>query len=192
MALPDAFLKAREKYFGGVGASELLHWRSRELHPDSNREDFLLMRQYFAHILGDAVARKDSVMFRKIAEILDALPEDDNFDAFRMVNDLNPIRFVFDARIKLEAAMVLKRSPKRELTKQEVRLLAQRLWAGERLVGRGKLKHSFGEGTAEAEKLIQDEIKLLPDQDWTELFKKAGCADLKHAPAGRPSKKPRN
>jgi hypothetical protein len=150
------------------------------------------MRQYFADILGDAVARKDSKMFGEIAEILDALPEDDNFDALRMVNDLNPIRFVIEARIKLEVAMVLKRSPKRELTKQEVRLLAQRLWAGERLVGRGKLKHSFGEGTAEAEKLIQDEIKLLPDQDWTELFKKAGCADLKHAPAGRPSKKPRN
>jgi hypothetical protein len=192
MALPDAFLKAREKYLGGVGTELLLHWRYRELHPDSNREDFLLMRQYFADILGDAVARKDSKMFGEIAEILDALPEDDNFDALRMVNDLNPIRFVIEARIKLEVAMVLKRSPKRELTKQEVRLLAQRLWAGERLVGRGKLKHSFGEGTAEAEKLIQDEIKLLPDQDWTELFKKAGCADLKHAPAGRPSKKPRN
>lgn len=154
------------------------------------------MRQYFSDILGNAVAQKDSTVFRAIAAILDELPEgdlkDNNFEALATVNDLNPVRFVIEARIKLEADMVLKHSPKRELTKREVRLLAQGLWAGERLVGRGKLKRSFGGVTAEAEKLIQDEIKLLPDQDWTELFKKAGCADLKNAPAGRPSKKRRN
>jgi hypothetical protein len=37
--------------------------------------------------------------------------------------------------------------------------------------------------------LIKAEIDELPDQDWTELFKKAGCTDLKNAPAGRPAKK---
>src|SRR5690349_352783 len=126
MVLPDAFLKAREKYFGGVG-EELLHWRYRELHPDSNQEDLLLMRQYFADILGTAIARNDSTIFREIAAILDRLPhgdiKDDDLEVLAIINDLNPVRFVIEARIKLEANMVLKRSPRRELTKREVKLL---------------------------------------------------------------------
>ena len=193
MTLPEAFLRARDKYFGGVQRPELLHWRNREIHPDSDRKDFLLMRQYFAEILGNAVARKNSAIFRTIADILDTLPEGDykagSLDAPNVVSDLNPVRFVIEARLKLEAAMLLKRSPTRELTKREVRLLAQSLWAAERLVSQGKLRYPPGEDNAEVQKLIRAEIDLLPEQDWTELFTKAGCRDLKNAPAGRPSKK---
>jgi len=43
--------------------------------------------------------------------------------------------------------------------------------------------------TCEKGKLIQAELERLPDQDWTEVFKKAGCDDLKNAPAGRPLRK---
>jgi hypothetical protein len=185
-------LKAREKYCRGVGTA-LLHWRYRELHPESNQEDLFLMRQYFADILGTAVARNDSSLFREIAAILERLPQgdikDDDLEVSAVVNDLNPVRFIIEARIKLEADMVLKRSPRRELTKREVKHFAKRLWAGERLVLQGAIKDPFSEISAEQEKLIQKEIKQLTDQDWTKLFKKAGCTDLKNAPAGRPSKK---
>jgi hypothetical protein len=196
MTLPAAFLEARDKYLSGVTRSVLSHWRYRELHPESDREDFLLMREYFADILGNAVAKKDSAIFRTIADILDGLPDGDygdgKFAALIADSDLNPVRFVIEARIKLEAAMVLRRSPRRELTKREVRHLARRLWAVERLVVGGKLKRSLGELSPEQEKLIEQEIDSLPDQDWTELFTKAGCGDLKNARAGRPPKKRKN
>lgn len=45
MALPDAFFKAREKYFGGVRTPELLHWRYRELHPNARLAESLLKQR---------------------------------------------------------------------------------------------------------------------------------------------------
>ncbi len=83
----------------------------------------------------------------------------------------------------------LKRVPRRNLTKKEVKLLAQRMWAIARLNARGELNHSSNLTPAKREKLIQAELERLPDQDWWKVFKKAGCDDLKNAPAGRPAKK---
>jgi hypothetical protein len=57
-------------------------------------------------------------------------------------------------------------------------------------INQGKLYGLSSRLTPEArEKLIQAEIGCLPNQDWTELFKEAGCTNLPSAPAGRPPKK---
>jgi hypothetical protein len=195
MSLPRALVEAREKYYANQDLVDMLvHWRYREQHPDSDREDFSLMREYFADMFGNAMARKNSALFRHVAEILDSLPEGDyehvDREALVAGSDHNPVRFVIQARIFLEAQMLLERAPQRTLTKREVKLLAMRLWAINRLVAQGKLELSSSETSSAIEKMIQDEIEnRLPHQDWTEVFDKAGCKDLKNAAAGRPPKK---
>ena len=194
MTLPPALIEAREKYYGTNDLVDMLvHWRYREQHPSADGEDFSLMREYFADMFGNAVARKNSALFRQVAEILDSLPEGDyeHIDREALVagSDHNPVRFVIEARIFLEAQMLLERAPQRTLTKREVRLLAMRIWAINRLVSQGKLGRSSSETPSAIEEMIQHEVENLPHQDWTEVFEKAGCKDLKNAPGGRPPKK---
>jgi hypothetical protein len=196
MTLPAKFIEAREKYNARANlTSMLVHWRYREQHPDSDRKDFFLTREYMAAEFGEAVALKDSTIFRDVAEILDALPDGDyehvNHEKLAAANsDYNVVRFVIDARTFLEAEMLLERAPQRKLTKSEVKQVAQRLWAGNRLVARGKLKRSSNEVSEDAENLIQAEIEgYFPTVDWTKMWGKAGCDDLESAPAGRPPKK---
>jgi len=196
MTLPAEFLKAREEYDAPANLVQMLvHWRYREQHPGVDPEDFAVMREYFADMFGEAVARKNATIFREVAEILDALPDGDYEHLNRDVlaaskSDYNVVRFVTHARTFLEAQMTLGRAPRRELTKNEVKRLAQRLWARNRLFARGKLNRSFNETSKEAEELIQAEVReFFPTVDWTKVWKKAGCADLKNAPAGRPAVK---
>ena len=84
---------------------------------------------------------------------------------------------------------MVKACSKKELDQEGGELLAQRMWAIARLNARGELNHSSNLPPAKREKLIQAELERLPDQDWWKIFKKAGCDDLKNAPAGRPAKK---
>jgi hypothetical protein len=146
-----------------------------------------------AQMLGMAVAEKNSTVFRDIANMLDELPQGNSKDIDRLTilsgYDLTPLRFVVKARTSLESDMLFGRMPKRTLFKREVRQLAEVMWATARLRAGGKLKRSFGLTPEKRQKLIEAEIERLPTQDWTDLFKKAGCTDLKNAPAGRPRKK---
>jgi hypothetical protein len=196
--LTAAFQEAYAKYEWAEFLREMvILWRRYEQNPDLDPELFVSVRAGIAEMLGMAIARKDSTIFRKFADILDALPQGNakDIDLLTIVTggDLTPLRFVVKARASLESDMWwdrwLKRVPRRNLTKKEVKLLAQRMWAIARLNARGELNHSSNLPPAKREKLIQAELERLPDQDWWKIFKKAGCDDLKNAPAGRPAKK---
>jgi len=171
----------------------VIDWRIYEQNPDLDPEAFESNRIGIAEVLGMAVAGKDSAVFRDIANILDALPQGNSKDIDRLTilsgYDLTPLRFVVKARASLEQDMFYGRMPKRTLFKREVRHLAEEMWATARLKVGGKLKRSFRLTPEKRQKLIETEIERLPTQDWTDLFKKAGCTDLKNAPAGRPRKK---
>jgi hypothetical protein len=171
----------------------VIDWRWAEQNPDGHPEEVLSSRESAWELLGYAVAQKDSGIFRTIATILDSLPEGKVRDIDH-VGDLNPLRFVVEARLKLEWQLSNRRLaglPTKRLTKREVRRLAQRSWATALLIAGGKLGSSLNRTPADKEKMIQQEIERLPKQDWTKLFKKAGCTDLAEAPAGRPPKKKR-
>ena len=185
----------------------VIHWRWAEQNPDADSEDVENGRAAVAEVLGQAVAEKNSAIFRTIADMLDRLPKGNatDIDRLRVLEcyDLTPLRFVTKARVALEwedldrrwrgmslTKIAVKVPPKKRLTKREVRLLAQRMWATARLINQGKLYGRSSRLTPEAtEELIQAEIGRLPNQDWTELFKEAGCANLPSAQAGRPPKK---
>jgi len=191
--LTSAFQAARTEYQWAEFLWEMvIRWRYSEQNPDFDPEECENVRLGIAEMLGMAVADKNSTVFREIADVLDALPQGNmkDIDPSTIVSghDLSPLRFVVKARTSLELDMFLKRAPKRALTKREVRHLAQKMWANARLAVSGKLTRSSHLTPAEREKLIQAEIEGLPVQDWTDLFKKAGCTDLVNAPAGRPSK----
>jgi hypothetical protein len=190
--LTSAFQAARTEYEWTEFLWEMvIRWRYSEQNPDFDPE-CEHVRIGIAEMLGTAVADKNSTVFRKIADILDALPQGNvkDIDSLTIVSghDLSPLRFVVKARTSLEWDRFLKRGPKRTLTKREVRHLAEEMWATARLAVSGKLTRSSRLTPAERQKLIQAEIERLPTQDWTDLFKKAGCTDLVNAPAGRPPK----
>jgi hypothetical protein len=114
--------------------------------------------------------RKDSTIFRRIAEILDGLPQGNakdidfftfvpgvDFTPLRFVpgGDLTPLRFVVKARASLESDVYLKRVPRTDVTKKKVRLLAMRMWAIARLNAQGKMNRSSRLTPAKREKLIK-------------------------------------
>ena len=194
--LTPAFQEAYAKYEWTEFLWEtVIEWRCYEQNPDLDPEIFESVRIGIMEMLGMAVDAKDSTIFRRIADILDALPQGNAKDIDRLTivpdGDLSLLRFVVKARASLERDMRFKRVPRRKLTKKEVRLLALRMWATEHVYAQGKMKRSSVLTPAKREKLIQAELKRLADidQDWTKVFKKAGCDDLENAPAGRPAKK---
>jgi len=203
--LMTAFEKARVEYEWTEFLWELvIDWHSYEQNPDLDPDMLQSIRIGVVEMLGMAIAEKDSTIFRRIAEILDGLPRGNakdidfftfvpgvDFTPLRFVpgGDLTPLRFVVKARASLESDAWLKPVPRTDVTKKKVRLLAMRMWAIARLNAQGKVNRSSRLTPAKREKLIQAELERLPDQDWTEVFKKAGCHDLKNAPAGRPAKK---
>jgi hypothetical protein len=173
-----------------------MDWRHAEQNPDVDPEQLKYSRELAALLLGNAVASKDSAFFRTIADILDRLPGGTLKDIDRLKilisHDLTPLRFVAKARALLAWDQTERRlagAPRRTVCKKDVRLLAERMWAMARLVARGKLSSLSRRNPAKTEKLIQAEIESLPSQDWTEIFEKAGCADLANARAGRPPKR---
>src|SRR5262249_6099526 len=109
----------------------VIQWRYSEQNPDLDPDECENVRLGIAEMLGTAVADKNSTVFRKIADILDALPQGNakDIDSLTIVSghDLSPLRFVVKARTSLEWDMFLKRAPKRALTKREVRHLAEKM-----------------------------------------------------------------
>jgi hypothetical protein len=194
--LTPAFQHAYAKYeWTDFLWETVIEWRCYEQNPDLDPDVFESVRVGIVEMLGMAIAQKDSTIFRRIADILDALPQGNakDIDPLTVVpdGDLTPLRFVVKARASLEWDMWSKRVPKRKLTKKEVRLLALQMWATARVYAQRKMNRSPVFTPAKREKLIQAELKRVRDidQDWTKLFKKAGCDDLENARAGRPAKK---
>jgi hypothetical protein len=145
--LTPAFEKAYAEYEWTDFLWEIvIQWRGYEQDPKWDPDLLESVRVGVVQMLGMAVAAKDSTIFRRIAEILDALPQGDaaDIDLLTIVpgGDLTPLRFVVKARASLEWDMWSKRVPKRKLTKKEVRFLAQRMWATARLNVQGKMKRS--------------------------------------------------
>jgi hypothetical protein len=181
--LMTAFEKAYAEYEWTDFLWEIvIRWRVYEQDPKWDPDLLESVRVGVVQMLGMAVAAKDSTIFRRIAEILDALPQGDaaDIDLLTIVpgGDLTPLRFVVKARASLESDAWLKPVPRTDVTKKKVRLLAMRMWAIARLNAQGKVNRSSRLTPAKREKLIQAELERLPDQDWTEVFKKAGCHDL--------------
>lgn len=97
--LTAAFQEAYAKYEWTEFLREMvILWRRYEQNPDLDPELFESVRAGIAEMLGMAVARKDSTIFRKFADILDALPQGNakDIDLLTIVTggDLTPLRFV--------------------------------------------------------------------------------------------------
>jgi hypothetical protein len=161
------FWQESERYVSKVGSADLHH--SGVL--DTYREK-----------VAKAIIEWDSDFFREIAEAMD----------FAERRELEPLRFVFLAMREL----LFRHSSFAEITKRDVRLLAQRLWATERLSGLAKyadpakrelLIAITGKAPPAIEAAIKTEIENQPKQDWTKLFKKAGLQDLRADPGGQPT-----
>src|ERR1700730_8670224 len=145
--LTPAFQEAYAKYEWTEFLWEtVIEWRCYEQNPDLDPEIFESVRIGIMEMLGMAVDAKDSTIFRRIADILDALPQGNAKDIDRLTivpdGDLSLLRFVVKARASLERDMCFKRVPRRKLTKKEVRLLALRMWATEHADAQGKMKRS--------------------------------------------------
>jgi hypothetical protein len=162
------FWQESERYVSKVGSADLHH--SGVL--DTYREK-----------VAKAIIEWNSDFFREIAEAMD----------FAERRQLEPRRFIFLAMREL----LFRRSSFGEITKRDVRRLAQRWWAIERLrrsngyARREKELELLGALRSEVnptiERAIQKEIEILPQQDWTRLFKKAGLQDLRADPGGQPT-----
>jgi hypothetical protein len=195
---PSAFEAALSRYFAGnpSGASEddrlralnqqLRFWQGSEQYvskvgsADLHHKGVL---HTYREMVADAIINWNSDFFRELSDAMDYLD----------TRELDPLRFVFHA---MRALLLRSRDPS-EITKRDVRRLAQRWWAIERLrrsngyARREKelelLGALYSEVNPTIERAIQKEIEILPRQDWTKLFKKAGLQDLRANPGGQPT-----
>jgi hypothetical protein len=162
------FWQESERYVSKVGSTDLHH--SGVL--DTYREK-----------VAKAIIEWNSDFFRELADAMD----------FAERRELEPLRFIFLAMREL----LFRRASITEITKRDVRLLAQRWWATERLSGPNDYAHSerqrellvaiTGKASPAIEMAIKTEIENLPQQDWSKLFKKAGLQDLRADPGGQPT-----
>jgi hypothetical protein len=157
------FWQESERYVAAVGAA------------DPNHQGVL---DTYREQVSRAVVDWNSDFFRQVALAMD----------FVEYKKLHPLRSVL-----LAARGLLIRRAAEEITKRDVRQVALRWWAVQRLCIRYPSKQKellagvFQEAAPPLERDIKNEIETLPRQDWTELFKKAGLKDLQADPGGKPS-----
>jgi hypothetical protein len=195
---PAAFEAAWSRYFSGnlsgVSEDDRLRALNQQLRFWQGSEQYVLkagsadlhdkgVLQTYREMVADAIINWNSDFFRELSDAMD----------YRDTRELDPLRFVFYA---MRALLLRSRDPS-EITKRDVRRLAQRWWTIERLrrsngdARREKELELLGALRSEVnptiERAIQKEIEILPQQDWTKLFKKAGLQDLRANPGGQPT-----
>jgi hypothetical protein len=147
--------------------------------------------------IATALDKFDSVYFRQLADGLDELKDVDVLSLHIMeaihqvyLAWMCPGISLYDWTLQPYKDFVAKRIPP---TKQQMRELTIRHWAMMSLLRQGDIKLvqciAHMEQPPEVEKLIQQQSKKLPTQNWKRFWKKAGLANLQIGKAGRPRNK---
>lgn len=157
------FWQNSERYVASVGATDLHHQG---------------VLQTYHQQVSQAIIDWNWDFFREVAQAMEFVEH----------KELDTLRFVF-----LAARGLFMRRASDEITKRDVRQLALRWWAVERLCIRQPHRKKeliplvFQEAAPSIEREIKNEIEALPEQDWTKLFKKTGLKHLRADPGGRPA-----
>jgi hypothetical protein len=157
------FWQNSERYVASVGVTDLHHQGVLETYHQQ---------------VSQAIIAWNWDFFREVAQAMEFVEH----------KELDPLGFVLLAA----RGLFIRRAPD-EITKRDVRRLALRWWAVERLCIRQPHRKKeliplvFQEAAPSIEREIKNEIEALPVQDWTELFKKTGLKHLRADPGGRPA-----